>query len=75
MKTYKEFTEELNEDSTDNAKATLKSIIGMIAKRLKADPDSKFNKDVDKMANSMNKQDSFSPDQAKWIYNTYKGLT
>jgi hypothetical protein len=65
----------LRENSTDDAKETLDAIIGFLEKQ--EDPDPK-QKSMLKMANGMldyyEKEESFSPDQAKWIYNTSKGL-
>jgi len=65
--------ETLLENSTDNAKKTLDVIIGTLEKS-----DSDSSKDMLKMAKGMldyyDKEKSFSPDQAKWIYNTSKSL-
>lgn len=62
------------ESSTDNAKGTLQAIIGTL-KKFGGDAKSK---DMLKMANGImdhfKKEGSFSPDQAKWIWNTSKAL-
>lgn len=62
----------LAENSTDNAKKTLDAILGTLKKADSPD------KDMLKMANGImdyyKKEKSFSPDQAKWIYNTSKAL-
>lgn len=65
--------ETLNEDSTENAKKTLQAIIGTLKKSKGADKD-----DMLKMANGImdyyNKEKSFAPKQAEWIFNTSKAL-
>jgi len=59
----------LFEDATANAKGTLKAIIGATKKK---------GGDIHKMAvgmkRSCDKNKGFSKDQAKWIYNTSKGM-
>jgi predicted nucleic acid-binding Zn-ribbon protein len=64
----------MNESSTDDAKKTLTAIIGF----LKKNQNGKDAKEMLKMANGMkdhvDKKGSFSPDQAKWIFNTSKAL-
>jgi hypothetical protein len=64
----------LKESSTDDAKKTLTAIIGF----LKKNQNGKDAKEMLKMANGMkdhvDKKGSFSPDQAKWIFNTSKAL-
>lgn len=65
--------ENLFESSTDDAKGTLNAIIGTLEKS-----ESDESKEMLKMAKGImdyyNKNKSFSPDQAKWIYNTSKSL-
>ncbi len=64
----------LKESSTDDAKKTLTAIIGF----LKKNQNGKDAKEMLKMGNGMmdhvKKKGSFSPDQAKWIFNTSKAL-
>lgn len=66
------FREYLKENSTENAKKTLDAIIGTLNKSDSPD------KDMVKMANGImdyyKKNGSFSPDQAKWIFNTSKAM-
>ena len=65
------FKKYLIETSTEEAKKTLEAIIGTLKKN--ENPDDKA-KEMLKMANGImdyyKKEKSFSPDQAKWIYNT-----
>jgi Mg/Co/Ni transporter MgtE len=64
----------LKESSTDDAKGTLKAIIGF----LKKNGEGKDAKEMLAMGNGMmkhvEKEGSFSPDQAKWIFNTSKAV-
>lgn len=66
------FKDFLQENSTDNAKKTLDAILGTLKKVDKPDAS------MLKMANGINdyfkKEGSFSPDQAKWIFNTSQSL-
>jgi len=70
-----EWREYLIENSTDNAKKTLEAIIGMLKKN---DDPNKTGKEMIKMADGImdyyKKEKSFSPDQAKWIFNTSKTM-
>jgi hypothetical protein len=63
----------LNEDSTKDAYETLKAIIGSTK-----DEKDGTGKEIHDMAVGMEKtykkNKGFSPDQAKWIYNTSKSL-
>ena len=63
----------LNENSTDNAKGTLDAIIGTLKKS-----EGDTSKEMLNMANGIldfyNKEKSFSPKQAEWIFNTSKAL-
>ena len=63
----------LNEGSTEDAHGTLKAIIGTLKKS-----DGKDTADMLKMANGImdyyNKEKSFAPKQAEWIFNTSKAL-
>jgi hypothetical protein len=63
----------LNENSTEDAAETLDAIIGTLK-----DADSDDSKEILDMANGIKdyykKNGSFSPGQAKWIYNTSKSL-
>jgi len=72
----KDFVESvICESSTDDAAGTLDAIIGAMGKR---DADDKTAKDILKMGKEMKayykKEGSFSPKQAKWIFNTSKGI-
>ena len=73
MKLYEDALDFLMEDSTEDAKKTLEAIIGTLKKS-----DGDESKDMLKMAQGMmdyyKDNKSFSPDQAKWIYNTSKAL-
>lgn len=65
----------LNEDSTDDAKGTLDAIIGFLKKQDSLDKD---GEEMLKMANGFkdyfDKEGSFSPKQASWIFKTSKAL-
>lgn len=65
----------LNESSTDDANKTLDAIIGFLKKQENPSDDAK---EMLKMGNGIkdyyNKNKSFAPDQAKWIFNTSKTI-
>ena len=67
------FKQFYTENATDNAKGTLEAIIKSLGT-----PTEDQGKDMLKMAKGMmdyyNKEKSFSPDQAKWIFNTSKAM-
>ena len=64
---------ELNEGSTENAEGTLSAIIGTLEKNNNRD---KKQNDMLSMGKGImshyKKEKSFSPDQAKWIFNMSK---
>jgi len=66
-------THALYENSTDKAKGTLNAIISTLEKN-----DNPTSQKMFKMAKGImdyyDKNKSFSPEQAKWIYNTSKAL-
>jgi hypothetical protein len=66
----------VNEDSTDDAKKTLQAIIGSLKKAGKdAGKDSQeMLTQAEGTMDYYKKNGSFSPGQAKWIYNTSKAL-
>lgn len=69
------FRQYIVENSTDDAKKTLDAIIGFLEK---ADDLDKSGDEMLAMANGINdyydEHESFSPGQAKWIFNTSKAL-
>ena len=73
MKILEKIDSYLNENSTDNAAKTLDAIIGALSKGTNASGNKilKMAKDI---KSYYKKEGSFSPDQAKWIYNTSKAI-
>lgn len=71
----KTFRDYIKENSTDDAKKSLEAIIGFLKKNKDIDAD---GKDMLKMGEGMmdyfDEKGSFSPGQAKWIFNTSKAL-
>jgi len=67
--------DQLCEGSTEDAKGALEAIIGSLKKNDNLEKD---GKEMLKMAQGImdyyKKEKSFSPDQAKWIFNTSKSL-
>lgn len=66
--------DQLDEGSTEDAEKTLKAIIGFLTKN----GEGKDAKEMLTMAKGImdhkKKEGSFSPDQAKWIFNTSKAV-
>lgn len=75
VEVYMNFRQYIKENSTDDAKKTLEAIIGFLEKAEDLDAD---GKDMLKMGKGMmdffDENKSFSPGQAKWIFNTSKAL-
>jgi hypothetical protein len=63
----------INEDSTEDAKKTLEAIIGALKKAEGKDA-TEMKTQADGTMEYFKKNGSFSPAQAKWIYNTSKAL-
>lgn len=63
----------VNEDSTEDAKKTLEAIIGSLKKAEGKDA-KEMMAQAEGTMDFYKKNGSFTPDQAKWIYNTSKAL-
>ena len=74
MKIIEKIDMYLNENSTDNAKETLKAIIGTLKKREKNGDVKEMLKMANGIMDYFDKKKSFSPEQAKWIFKTSKVL-
>ncbi len=69
------FYKNINENSTQDAKKTLDAILGFLDDKDKLSDKEEEIRDMGiGMMDYYEKEKSFSPDQAKWIYNTSKAF-
>jgi len=64
----------VDEGSTEDAKKSLDAILGALESGDKPDPKNEILKMARGLRDYFKKNGSFSPDQAKWIYNTSKAM-